>query len=109
MDGPDRLPWVKRGLVELVDHQRAVDRVAVVVYAGASGLVLEPTPGNRRDEIFAALGRLSAGGSTAGAEGIQLPIRSPAGILIRTASIASCWRRTAISTSGSRAVRSSSI
>lgn len=72
MDGPDRLPWVKRGLVELVEHLRARDRVAIVVYAGASGLVLEPTPGNRRDEILAALDRLSAGGSTAGAEGIQL-------------------------------------
>ncbi|MBK7950048.1 MAG: VWA domain-containing protein [Deltaproteobacteria bacterium] len=72
MEGPDRLPWVKRGLVELVEHLRARDRVAIVVYAGASGLVLEPTPGNRRDEILAALDRLSAGGSTAGAEGIQL-------------------------------------
>ncbi len=72
MEGPDRLPWVKRGLVELVEHLRARDRVAIVVYAGASGLVLEPTPGDRRDEILGALGRLSAGGSTAGAEGIAL-------------------------------------
>ena len=72
MDGPDRLPWVKRGLVELVEHLRDRDRVAIVVYAGASGLVLEPTPGNRRGEILAALDRLSAGGSTAGAEGIVL-------------------------------------
>jgi len=72
MEGPDRLPWVKRGLVELVEHLRTQDRVAIVVYAGASGLVLEPTPGNRRDEILAALDRLSAGGSTAGAEGITL-------------------------------------
>lgn len=72
MEGPDRLPWVKRGLVELVEHLRSQDRVAIVVYAGASGLVLEPTPGNRRGEILAALDRLSAGGSTAGAEGIQL-------------------------------------
>ncbi|MBY0400106.1 VWA domain-containing protein [Myxococcota bacterium] len=72
MDGPDRLPWVKRGLAELALHLRARDRVAIVVYAGASGLVLEPTPGDRRGEILAALDRLSAGGSTAGAEGIRL-------------------------------------
>jgi Ca-activated chloride channel family protein len=72
MDGPDRLPWVKRGLIELVEHLRPEDRVAIVVYAGASGLVLEPTPGHRRSEILAALERLSAGGSTAGAEGIRL-------------------------------------
>jgi len=72
MEGPDRLPWVKKGLVELVEHLRARDRVAIVVYAGASGLVLEPTPGDRREAILAALERLSAGGSTAGAEGIRL-------------------------------------
>ncbi|MFO0689632.1 MAG: VWA domain-containing protein [Myxococcota bacterium] len=72
MEGPDRLPWVKRGLVELTEQLRARDRVAIVVYAGASGLVLEPTPGDRRDVILAALDRLSAGGSTAGAEGIRL-------------------------------------
>jgi len=72
MDGPDRLPWVKRGLVELVEHLEARDRVAIVVYAGASGLVLPPTPGDRRGEILAALDRLEAGGSTAGAEGIVL-------------------------------------
>jgi Ca-activated chloride channel family protein len=72
MDAPDRLPWVKRGLAELASNLRAQDRVAIVVYAGASGLVLEPTPGDRRGEILAALDRLSAGGPTAGAEGIVL-------------------------------------
>ncbi len=72
MEGPDRLPWVKRGLAGLVEHLRAEDRVAIVVYAGASGVVLPPTPGHRRGDILAALDRLSAGGSTAGAEGIEL-------------------------------------
>ncbi len=72
MEGPDRLPWVKRGLAELVSRLRAEDRIAIVVYAGASGLVLEPTPGDRRAEILAALDRLTAGGSTAGADGIRL-------------------------------------
>lgn len=72
MQGPDRLPWVKRGLSELVEHLRPRDRVAIVVYAGAAGLVLEPTPGDRPGEILAALARLEAGGSTAGGEGIAL-------------------------------------
>jgi Ca-activated chloride channel homolog len=72
MQGPDRLPWVKRGLSELARQLRPRDRVAIVVYAGAAGLVLEPTPGDRRGEIQAALARLEAGGSTAGGEGIAL-------------------------------------
>ncbi len=50
----------------------AEDRVAIVVYAGAAGLVLEPTPGSRKEEILTALERLQAGGSTAGGAGLEL-------------------------------------
>jgi Ca-activated chloride channel family protein len=72
MQGPDRLDLVKYGLAELVQHLRPIDRVSIVVYAGASGLVLPPTPGDDRGRIMDALSRLSAGGSTRGAAGIRL-------------------------------------
>lgn len=71
MSGPDRLPLVKRGLRMLADQLGPRDRVAMVVYAGAAGVVLEPTPGDRRATIREAVERLSAGGSTAGAQGIR--------------------------------------
>jgi Ca-activated chloride channel family protein len=72
MQGADRLELVKSGLTDLTGLLRPVDRVAIVVYAGASGLVLPPTPGDQRSRILEALDRLSAGGSTAGAAGIRL-------------------------------------
>jgi Ca-activated chloride channel family protein len=72
MSSPDKLPLLKQSLRLLVDELRPQDRVAIVAYAGASGLVLGPTPGNRKDRILEALERLESGGSTAGAAGIQL-------------------------------------
>jgi Ca-activated chloride channel homolog len=72
MESPDKLPLVKQSLKLLVQQLDARDRIALVVYAGASGVVLEPTPGDRKAQILAALDRLEAGGSTNGAEGIQL-------------------------------------
>jgi len=69
---PTRLPLVKAAMKMLVDTLRAEDRVAIVVYAGASGVVLKGTPGDRKPEILGALDRLQAGGSTNGAAGIQL-------------------------------------
>ena len=72
MDSPDKLPLVKSSLRTLANQLTARDRVAVVVYAGASGLVLPSTPGDRRDEILSAVERLQAGGSTNGGSGIQL-------------------------------------
>jgi Ca-activated chloride channel family protein len=72
MEPPDRLPLVKSGMRVLVDQLRAEDRVAIVVYAGAAGLVLPPTSGADKNVILAALDRLQAGGSTAGAAGIEL-------------------------------------
>jgi Ca-activated chloride channel family protein len=72
MNSPDKLPLLKQGFRMLVDQLDANDRVSIVVYAGASGLVLPPTPGDRKHEILGALNRLEAGGSTNGGEGIQL-------------------------------------
>jgi Ca-activated chloride channel family protein len=63
---------ILRGMRMLVERMRPEDSVAIVVYAGASGLALPPTHGDRKGDIFAALDRLEAGGSTNGAEGIRL-------------------------------------
>jgi len=70
MSSADKLPLVKTALAGLADELSPQDRVAIVVYAGASGLVLPATSDKRA--IVAALDRLSAGGSTAGAAGLQL-------------------------------------
>ncbi len=67
-----RLPLIKSAFRLLVDKLRAEDRVAIVVYAGAAGLVLPSTSGADKQTIVSALDQLQAGGSTAGAEGIQL-------------------------------------
>ena len=63
----NKLPLLKSALAMLVDELSAGDQVAIVVYAGASGLVLPSTPGSAREEIHAALQRLQAGGRTNGA------------------------------------------
>ncbi|MEP9360125.1 VWA domain-containing protein [Sphingomonas sp. KR3-1] len=70
MDAPDKLPLVKRALGLVADNMRAGDHVSIVVYSGAAGVVLDPT--SRPEEVRAALDDLSAGGSTAGGEGIEL-------------------------------------
>ncbi|TWT21301.1 VWA domain-containing protein [Luteimonas marina] len=72
MNSPDKLPLLKQAFSELTQQLRAQDRVSIVVYAGSAGLVLPPTPGDRKDEILAALNRLEAGGSTNGGDGIRL-------------------------------------
>ncbi len=72
MDSPDKLPLLKQAFGLLVNELRPQDRVAIVVYAGNAGQVLESTPGTRKEEILAALERLEAGGSTAGGEGLRL-------------------------------------
>ena len=70
---PDnKLPLLKKAFALLVDQLRPQDRVAIVVYAGAAGLVLPSTPGNKREKIMAALDELRAGGSTAGGAGLEL-------------------------------------
>ncbi|MCC6461511.1 MAG: von Willebrand factor type A domain-containing protein [Saprospiraceae bacterium] len=72
MSSPNKLPLVQQSLSLLTEQLRPEDRVALVVYAGAAGLVLPSTPGSDKPAIKAAIERLSAGGSTAGAAGIQL-------------------------------------
>lgn len=67
-----RLPLVKSALKLLVGQLRKQDRIAIVAYAGASGLVLPSTPGNHKAKIIETLDRLTAGGSTAGGAGITL-------------------------------------
>jgi Ca-activated chloride channel homolog len=72
MDEPNKLPLLKNAMKLLVSQLRARDRVAIVVYAGSSGLVLPSTPGNQKELILNALDRLQAGGSTAGSAGLKL-------------------------------------
>ena len=72
MDQPLKLPLVKRGFKLLVDQMSERDKVAIVVYAGAAGLVLPPTSGDEKAQIMEAIENLNAGGSTAGGEGIEL-------------------------------------
>lgn len=72
MNSEDKLPLVQESLLLLTQQLRPMDRVAIVVYAGAAGLVLPSTSGTNKKDIESAIGRLSAGGSTAGAAGIEL-------------------------------------
>jgi Ca-activated chloride channel family protein len=72
MNDTDKLPLVKSALKMLAGHLDADDTVSIVVYAGASGLVLNGCRGNDTARIASALDQLSAGGSTAGGEGISL-------------------------------------
>jgi Ca-activated chloride channel homolog len=72
MMSADKLPLVKRGLSLMTDSLRPQDSIAIVVYAGKSGLVLPATSGRERGKILKALDGLEAGGSTNGGEGIQL-------------------------------------
>jgi Ca-activated chloride channel family protein len=72
MQDPDKLPLLKRSFAGLVAQLRPQDRITMVAYAGSAGLVLPPTSGSDKETILAALGRLEAGGSTNGGEGLQL-------------------------------------
>lgn len=72
MSDGDKLPLLKRSLRMLVDKLNEQDHISIVVYAGAAGLVLPSTTGDKKDRILSAVDRLSAGGSTAGGAGIQL-------------------------------------
>lgn len=72
MQAPNKLSLVKASLGLLLGNLDGQDRVSLVVYAGAAGVVLEPTPGDQREAISLALQRLRAGGSTNGGAGIAL-------------------------------------
>lgn len=72
MDNPDKLPLLKSAFKLLINQLREEDRIALVVYAGAAGLVLPSTTGENKVAILEAIDNLSSGGSTAGGAGIQL-------------------------------------
>ncbi|MCH2193991.1 von Willebrand factor type A domain-containing protein [Kordia sp.] len=72
MSSQNKLPLLKSAFKLMVDKMRKEDKVAIVVYAGAAGMVLEPTSGDNKEKIIAALDKLNAGGSTAGGAGIEL-------------------------------------
>ena len=72
MSDGNKLPLLKAGFKMLTEQLRPSDRVAIVVYAGAAGLVLPSTSGKDKAKILQALDKLEAGGSTAGGEGIRL-------------------------------------
>lgn len=72
MAQPNKLPLLKSAFRLLVNELKPTDRVSIVVYAGAAGVVLPPTPGSQKHTILAAIDNLQAGGSTAGGEGIKL-------------------------------------
>ena len=71
MSAADKLPLVINSIKLLLETLKPDDTVAIVVYAGAAGTVLEPTKVAKKQKILAALDRLRAGGSTAGAAGIR--------------------------------------
>jgi Ca-activated chloride channel family protein len=72
MQDVDKLPLLKAGMKMLVDQLTPEDKVTIVTYAGAAGLALPPTSGDRKEDIRTAIDALEAGGSTAGGEGIEL-------------------------------------
>jgi Ca-activated chloride channel family protein len=76
MQGPDRLGLVQASMKMLVEQLRAQDKVSIVVYAGAAGLVLSPTSGADKTTIKDAIDKLEAGGSTAGGAGIRLAYKT---------------------------------
>lgn len=78
MGAPNKLPLVIQSLKALAQQLRPIDQVAIVVYAGAAGIVLPATPGSEKIAIMDALDKLEAGGSTAGGAGIQLAYNTAA-------------------------------
>lgn len=72
MNSQNKLPLLKSAFKLLVNQLRARDKVSIVVYAGAAGVVIEPTSGKDKETIMNAIDKLKSGGSTAGGEGIEL-------------------------------------
>jgi Ca-activated chloride channel homolog len=72
MNAPDKLPLVQQSMSVLLESLKPDDTVAIVIYAGAAGTVLNPTAVKDKAKILAAINNLQPGGATAGAEGIAL-------------------------------------
>jgi Ca-activated chloride channel family protein len=83
MSDDNKLPLVRSSLKMLADQLRPQDRVAMVVYAGAAGVVLPSTSGDKKTTIYNAINNLSAGGSTAGGAGIKLAYKIAAENLMK--------------------------
>jgi len=71
MNSPDKIGILKTGFKQMVDELKENDKIAIVTYAGAAGVLLQSTPGDQKDKIKKAIDQLGAGGSTAGYAGIQ--------------------------------------
>ena len=84
MSDMNKLPLLKQSLKILVNELRPKDKVSIVVYAGAAGLVLEPTSGDKKKTIVDALDKLQSGGSTAGGAGIELAYKIAAENFIKS-------------------------
>ena len=80
MDEPSKLPLLVQSFRLMLGQLRPEDEVAIVAYAGGAGLVLDTTPASDRRDILLALENLYAGGSTAGAEGVQLAYQTALGM-----------------------------
>lgn len=76
MQAPAKLPLLKQSLRLMLGQLRPEDQIAIVTYAGSAGEVLAPTPASDSAAILSALDRLEAGGSTAGAQGLELAYRT---------------------------------
>lgn len=76
MNEQNKLPLLKESMKILVQELRKEDKVSIIVYAGAAGMVLPPTSGDEKQTIIDALEKLSAGGSTAGGAGIELAYKT---------------------------------
>ncbi len=83
MTPAERLPLIKQSMRLLVDKLTENDRVAIVVYAGGSGVALPSTTGDHKEQILGALENLQAGGSTNGAQGIELAYKMAADHFIK--------------------------
>ena len=82
MNSPNKLPLLQDAFRMMAQELESKDRVSIVVYAGAAGMILDATPGNYKDLIMTAVARLQAGGSTAGGAGIQLAYQTALAHLI---------------------------
>ena len=95
MNAPDKLPLLKRAFGLLVEQLSGNDTVSIVAYAGSAGVVLEPTSASEKAKILSAIDQLEAGGSTAGAAGIELAYR-----LAEQAKVADGTNRVILATDG---------
>ena len=83
MSAQNKLPLLRKAFKLLVQQLRQEDKVSIVVYAGASGLVLPPTSGSDKHKIISALDNLRSGGGTAGAAGIKLAYQTAESTFIK--------------------------